>query len=132
MEKTACIQDTFVAAARQYISSNVSSDIFKEENVMNAAVLRPMYNIFRRFAPGDGKVEIPGQTSKKLFFINWASTLCEPPQNGMYHKQSIVYKLGIPGKLSVNVALSRFPPFLDAFKCPPGSLIKSAKQCIFW
>ncbi|KAG0430065.1 hypothetical protein HPB47_023035 [Ixodes persulcatus] len=132
MERAACIQDTFVAAARQYISINVSSDIFREENVMNAAVLRPMYNIFRRFAPGNGKVEIPGQTPKKLFFINWASTLCEPPQNDMYHKQSLVYKLGIPGKLSVNVALSRFPPFLEAFKCPPGSLIKSAKQCTFW
>ncbi|CAN7997196.1 unnamed protein product [Ixodes hexagonus] len=134
MEKAACIQNTFVAAARHYSRSGIPAGIFRGENVMNAAVLRPMYNIFQGLVKGGGKFDISGQpvSFQKLFFINWASTLCEPPRGDLYHRQSIAYRLGSPAKLIVNVALSRFAPFSETFKCSPGSPIKSVKPCTFW
>lgn len=107
---------------------------------MDGAVLRPLYNVFSRVVKkhGDESAAIAGQprdlTLKRLFFVNWASTLCEPPGTHAADasRRRLRYKIGVPARMRVNVALSRFLPFAEAFSCPPGSRMNPVRSCSFW
>ncbi|KAH7967514.1 hypothetical protein HPB49_025269 [Dermacentor silvarum] len=131
---------SFGAAARHFVQDGLAASVFLEENVMDGAVLRPLYNVFSRVVKkhGDESAAIAGQprdlTLKRLFFVNWASTLCEPPGTHAADasRRRLRYKIGVPARMRVNVALSRFLPFAEAFSCPPGSRMNPVRSCSFW
>ncbi|CAN7997198.1 unnamed protein product, partial [Ixodes hexagonus] len=137
LERAKCIQNSFAFSAMRLIRDGLSSTLSMKENVMDAAVLRPLYSIYQRLVVKSKRsAEIPGQprslTSRRLFFINWASTLCEPSRGPSHAKKQLRYKLAMPAKLRVNVALSRFLPFAEEFGCQPGSRMNPAAPCTFW
>ncbi|CAN7976049.1 unnamed protein product, partial [Ixodes persulcatus] len=137
LERAKCIQNSFAFGAMQLIRDGLSSSLSMRENVMDAAVLRPLYNIYQRLVErSELSAEIPGQprnlTFRRLFFVNWASTMCEPSRGLSHAKKQLRYKLAMPAKLRVNVALSRFLPFAEAFECRPGSRMNPAAPCTFW
>ncbi|XP_065281448.1 neprilysin-21-like [Dermacentor albipictus] len=135
-----CLQGGFGAAARHFVQDDLAASVFLEENVMDGAVLRPLYNVFSRVVKqrADASAAIAGQprelTLRQLFFVNWASTLCEPPATHAADavRRRLRYKIGVPARMRVNVALSRFLPFAEAFSCPPGSRMNPVRSCSFW
>ncbi|KAH7961927.1 hypothetical protein HPB52_013390 [Rhipicephalus sanguineus] len=134
------LQGSFGAAARHFVQDGLAASVFLEENVMDGAVLRPLHNVFSRVVKkrGDESAAIAGQprdlTLKRLFFVNWASTLCEPPASHAADasRRRLRYKIGVPARMRVNVALSRFLPFAEAFNCPSGSRMNPVRSCSFW
>ncbi|KAL1416029.1 hypothetical protein MTO96_028369 [Rhipicephalus appendiculatus] len=135
-----CLQGSFGAAARHFVQDGLAASVFLEENVMDGATLRPLHSVFSRVVKkrGDESAAIAGQprdlTLKRLFFVNWASTLCEPPASHATDasRLRLRYKIGVPARMRVNVALSRFLPFAEAFSCPPGSRMNPVRSCAFW
>ncbi|KAH9370885.1 hypothetical protein HPB48_020710 [Haemaphysalis longicornis] len=128
---------TFGVAVRRYLRDGLAAALFLEENVLDGAVLRPLYNVYSRVVKkGDASAAIAGQprelTVRQLFFLNWASTLCEPNSTADMFRKRLRYKIRVPARLRVNVALSRFFPFAEAFNCPVGSRLNPTRACSFW
>ncbi|KAH6937843.1 hypothetical protein HPB50_004683 [Hyalomma asiaticum] len=138
VERAKCLQNSFADETRLYIQEELRDKfVFMEENVQDGAVLRPLYNIHRWLTKNSGKSgPIPGQPKglgpSKLFFINWASTFCEPEQPQEVARDRLHFKISVPPRTRLNVALSRFPPFSATFKCPVGSEMNPTKACSFW
>ncbi|XP_064483197.1 neprilysin-1-like [Ornithodoros turicata] len=135
LERARCLQSSFIAKARTYIQDGLDSSLFLEENIADGAVLRPLYNIFMKYPRRTGAT-VPGQpwkmTSRKLFFVNYATMFCEPQRDASHMKRRLRFKTSVPGKLRVNVPLSHFAPFADAFDCPVGTRMNPKQSCAFW
>ncbi|XP_075534894.1 neprilysin-2-like [Dermacentor variabilis] len=138
VERAKCLQNSFAEETRLYIQEELRDKfVFMEENVQDGAVLRPLYNIHRWLVKNSGRsAPIPGHpkglNASKLFFINWASTFCEPEQPQGVARDRLHFKISVPPRTRLNVAVSRFPPFSAVFKCPVGSEMNPAKACSFW
>ncbi|KAL1437026.1 hypothetical protein MTO96_049039 [Rhipicephalus appendiculatus] len=138
VERAKCLQDSFADETRRYIQEELRDKfVFMEENVQDGAVLRPLYNVHRWVTKNGGPTgPIPGQAKglspNKLFFINWASTFCEPEQPQGVARDRVHFKISVPPRTRLNVALSRFQPFSTVFKCPVGSEMNPTKGCSFW
>ncbi|KAH7964832.1 hypothetical protein HPB49_001650 [Dermacentor silvarum] len=139
-ERSKCLQDFFADSLSQYYARDdlfPDKQLFQDENVEDGAVLQPLYNVYLRLVDRpDSEALIPGQakslTAAQLFFVNWASTLCEPRQTEAQSRERLLFKTHIPARLRVNVALSRFAPFKAAFNCSRHSEMNPDKQCSFW
>ncbi|KAL3219796.1 hypothetical protein MRX96_005563 [Rhipicephalus microplus] len=138
VERAKCLQDSFADETRRYIQEELRDKfVFMEENVQDGAVLRPLYNVHRWVTKNSGPAgPFPGQAKglspSKLFFINWASTFCEPEQPQGVARDRVHFKISVPPRTRLNVALSRFQPFSTVFKCPVGSGMNPTKGCSFW
>ncbi|KAH9371096.1 hypothetical protein HPB48_014688 [Haemaphysalis longicornis] len=138
MKRAKCFQNSFADAAILYVKEGLRDEsLFMEDNVVDGAVLRPLYNIHERLARespmGDFIQGLPRDLDpKKLFFINWASTFCEPEQNETAVRERLRFKMSVASRIRLNVALSQFPPFSGAFSCPAGSAMNQSKACSFW
>ncbi|KAH6937433.1 hypothetical protein HPB50_000472 [Hyalomma asiaticum] len=139
-ERAKCLQDLFADSLSQYYGREdffPDKQLFQDENVEDGAVLQPLYNVYLRLIDRpDSAALIPGQarslTVGQLFFINWASTFCEPQQTEAQSRERLRFKTYVPARLRVNVALSRFAPFKVAFNCTRHSEMNPDKQCSFW
>ncbi|XP_064469981.1 neprilysin-2-like [Ornithodoros turicata] len=131
-----CIQSAFVQGAKVYAKDNFDNSLFLEENVADGAVLRPLHSIFLKFTHREEEGNIPGQmpglTRDKLFFINYASTFCEPAHDAVYIRNQFRYKTLAPASLRVNGPLKRFDKFSEAFGCASGSPMNPKHSCTFW
>ncbi|KAL1416002.1 hypothetical protein MTO96_028348 [Rhipicephalus appendiculatus] len=140
LERASCLQDLFAdSVSHNYGRQDLFPDrhLFQDENVEDGAVLQPLYNIYLRLVDRpDSAAMIPGQakslTVAQLFFVNWASTFCEPQQTELQSRERLRFKMAVPARLRVNVALSRFEPFKAAFNCTRHSEMNPDKQCSFW
>ncbi|KAL3187993.1 hypothetical protein MRX96_024341 [Rhipicephalus microplus] len=139
-ERASCLQDLFADYLSHYYGRQdlfPDKHLFQDENVEDGAVLQPLYDIYRRLVDRlDSAAMIPGQakslTVGQLFFLNWASTFCEPQQTDLQSRERLSFKMAVPARLRVNVALSRFAPFKVAFNCTRHSEMNPDKQCSFW
>ncbi|KAH9370929.1 hypothetical protein HPB48_011784 [Haemaphysalis longicornis] len=138
IKRARCFQNSFADAAILYVKEGLRDEsLFMEDNVVDGAVLRPLYNIHKQLAKESPRGDfIPGLPKdldpNKLFFINWASTFCEPEQDETAMRERLRFKLSAPSRIRLNVALSHFPPFSDAFSCSAGSAMNQSKACSFW
>ncbi|KAK8762995.1 hypothetical protein V5799_034393 [Amblyomma americanum] len=138
IQRAKCLQNSFADVSRLYVKEGLPDKfVFMEENVQDGAVVHPLYNIHLRMAKSSGKAAvIPGQprnlSPTKLFFINWASTFCEPQRPDGVSRDRLHFKISVPSKTRLNVAVSRFAPFSAVFKCPVGSEMNPSKACSFW
>ncbi|KAH9371138.1 hypothetical protein HPB48_000029 [Haemaphysalis longicornis] len=133
-----CLQESFTDGPRLYVKEEWGDDSpLIEENVVDGAVLHPLYKIHRRLFNESGRSDLIQCKSEdfdpdKLFFINWASTFCEPERPETAPTERLRLKLSGSKKARLNIALSRFPPFSAAFSCPIGSEMKPSNACTFW
>ncbi|XP_064470360.1 neprilysin-2-like [Ornithodoros turicata] len=133
---SSCIQGTFIKSGRKYIKNALEESLFLYENVADIAVLHPLYNIFLRLVHKDDAlslVPLPSPVNMmKAFFINYASTFCEPVRSEVYVKKQLRYKTSVPGKLRVNGPLKKFRTFGKVFDCVLGARMNSKRSCPFW
>ncbi|XP_077553433.1 endothelin-converting enzyme 1-like [Haemaphysalis longicornis] len=138
IKRAECLQKSFTDESGLYFKGGAGDDhLFVEENVVDGAVLRPLYKIHGRLVKERGRFDvIPGQSKdfdpNKLFFINWASTFCEPGRPETTPRERLRLKFSVPPRARLNIALSRFPPFSAAFSCPVGSEMNPSNACTFW
>ncbi|MFH4976701.1 hypothetical protein AB6A40_003410 [Gnathostoma spinigerum] len=68
---------------------------------------------------------------EQLFFINYAYSWCmnSRPEATVY---KIIADPHSPNRFRVNIVLSNFEKFAEAFDCPKGSKMSSKKQCRVW
>ncbi|KAH7963306.1 hypothetical protein HPB52_020529 [Rhipicephalus sanguineus] len=139
-ERAKCLQDLFADSLKHYYGRDdlfPDKHLFQDENIEDGAVLQPLYDIYLRLVDRpDSAAMIPGQakslTVAQLFFVNWASTFCEPQQTELQSRERLRFKMAVPARLRVNVALSRFAPFKAAFNCTRHSEMNPDKECSFW
>ncbi|KAL3225506.1 hypothetical protein MRX96_004628 [Rhipicephalus microplus] len=67
------------------------------------------------FVPGRRST---GLTVDRLFFINYAAGFCVPKVEEEQVQKRLRYRLGLPARTRVNLALLDLKEFRDAFKCP--------------
>ncbi|HEY8379531.1 MAG TPA: M13 family metallopeptidase, partial [Nannocystis sp.] len=74
---------------------------------------------------------ITGLTSEQLFFIGFAQGWCthETPESQRLRATVDPHS---PPKQRVNVPLSHFPGFWEAFQCQPGSPMRAPEACELW
>ncbi|XP_064469487.1 neprilysin-2-like [Ornithodoros turicata] len=136
LSRSWCIQGEFVESVKTYVKEPDES-LFLYENVADNAVLRPLFNIFQKFAHRENRlVGVPGlpdgTTNQKLFFMDYASMFCEPTRSVVRKKMQLRYKISAPAKFRVNGPLKRFKPFAKVYECAEGTKMNPSRRCTFW
>ncbi|XP_064470276.1 neprilysin-1-like [Ornithodoros turicata] len=139
MGRAWCIQNSFTEETKRHakLLGGFDTSLFLDENVADGAVLRPLYNVFLKFAQRQGtratKTGRPSGTAlQKFFFINYGTTLCEPARGPLHVKNRLRYKTAVPAKLRVNVPLSHFDAFADVFGCESPDRMRRKRSCSLW
>ncbi|KAH9368250.1 hypothetical protein HPB48_011572 [Haemaphysalis longicornis] len=106
----------------------------RENDFLDNAVLWPLYLLYERASLRQNATRLfywrndERVNSKALFFYNYASAFCVESDKASRRKQRRLVMT--PAKSRLNVPLSNFPPFLQAFSCPtPGKL---QSRCSVW
>ncbi|XP_065305417.1 phosphate-regulating neutral endopeptidase PHEX-like [Dermacentor albipictus] len=108
-----------IQAANIPLPKNSVNDLF-EQIFADNAVIKPLMVAFRRFS--HGVPFVPGRaatklTALKLFFINYAAGFCATKSEAMHAREHMRYRLSLPPRVRVNLALLDLKEFRDAF-CP--------------
>ncbi|KAH7938421.1 hypothetical protein HPB49_023255 [Dermacentor silvarum] len=120
-----------IQAANISVPDNSVGDLF-EQIFADNAVIKPLLVAFRRFS--HGVPFVPGRaaiklTALKLFFINYAAGFCAPKSEATHARERMRYRLSLPPRVRVNLALLDLKEFRDAF-CPKQSM--TTTSCPIW
>ncbi|KAL1472064.1 hypothetical protein MTO96_039563 [Rhipicephalus appendiculatus] len=127
-----CLLNRYKHGVRAANASAANVRDFLADILADNAVLKPLIAAFRRFS--HGAVFVPGRRSggltvNRLFFINYAAGFCVPKVEEEQVRKRLRYRLGLPARTRVNLALLDLKEFRDAFKCPHQF---GASRCPVW
>lgn len=75
--------------------------------------------------------DVFGMTNEQLFFVSYGQVWCQR-LTPAYEQYLAYYDVHSPGKARVNIPLSQFPAFAEAFQCPVGSTMNPNERCEVW
>ncbi|XP_064456899.1 endothelin-converting enzyme 2-like [Ornithodoros turicata] len=111
---------------------NVSRyDVHLYDVLLDNVSLRPLYELYLRgLMKNDGysldqRLNELDLTLDQLFFVNWAVGQCDDPE--LQDRQRELKR--VPTRLLVNVPLSNFKKFHEAFNCPVNSEMRPRELC---
>ncbi|KAH7976259.1 hypothetical protein HPB52_010390 [Rhipicephalus sanguineus] len=127
-----CLLNRYKHGVRAANASAANVRDFLADIFADNAVLKPLITAFKRFS--HGAVFVPGRRSagltvNRLFFINYAAAFCVPKVEEEQVRKRLRYRLGLPARTRVNLALQDLKDFRDAFKCPRQL---GASRCPVW
>ncbi|XP_050032114.1 phosphate-regulating neutral endopeptidase PHEX-like [Dermacentor andersoni] len=127
-----CLLRRYKHGVRQDNASAANVRDFLADILADNAALKPLMAAFRRFS--HGALFVPGHRSAgltvdRLFFINYAAGFCAPKAEQEQVRERLRYRLGLPPRTRVNLALLDLKEFRDAFKC---SHQLGASRCPVW
>lgn len=99
----------------------VNGNLTAGENIADNVGIQVAYDAFLR-------IQEPSDEEKRLFFSAYASDWCQisTVENA---KQLLADDPHSPAEARVNVPLSNFPAFSEAFNCPVGSRMNPPEKC---
>ncbi|KAH6922584.1 hypothetical protein HPB50_017010 [Hyalomma asiaticum] len=105
---------------------------FLADILADNAVLKPLIAAFKRFS--HGALFVPGRRSAgltviRLFFVNYAAGFCVPRIEEDQFQMRLRYRLSLPPRTRVNLALLDSKDFREAFNCPSQL---GASRCPVW
>ncbi|CAN7994944.1 unnamed protein product [Ixodes hexagonus] len=134
-----CFEDQYNAA----LVSNVSVDGARNlrSNMMDSITLDVLHKAFRSavqfYSPQRrGSVQLrevrlhfpdlPAVSSEQIFFLLYAQSFCEPREDVA---RVLANGSSVPAKIRLNVPLSNFGAFAEAFSCTSGSPMNPESKC---
>ncbi|XP_077592710.1 phosphate-regulating neutral endopeptidase PHEX [Stigmatopora nigra] len=137
-DKTQCMVDQYNQYFCKKAGLNVRGKRTLAENIADNGGMRQAFRAYRRWvAESNGGVEEPllpgvGLDNNQLFFLSYSHVRCNAfrPEAARDQIQSGAHS---PPKYRVIGAMSNFPEFSEAFKCPSSSVMNRGRQsCRVW
>lgn len=126
-----CIERTY-GAIEVLPGVRLNGKLTLGENIADFGGIKAAYAGYRlHVARKPEQPLIQGLTSDQLFFLGFAQGWCthETPESQRLRATVDPHS---PPKQRVNVPLSHFPGFWDAFQCRPGAPMRAADACEVW
>ncbi|CAG2108774.1 unnamed protein product [Medioppia subpectinata] len=105
------------------------------ENIADNGGMRESYRAFEAYVKKHGEPQrlphVTEYTGQQLYFLSHANVWCSLWRPEAL-KTQIEYNPHSPGKYRVNVPVSNFKPFSDAYKCSPESRMNRKDKCVLW
>ncbi|XP_054153016.1 neprilysin-1-like isoform X2 [Oppia nitens] len=105
------------------------------ENIADNGGMRESYRAYQIYIQKHGEPPrlpyVSDYTPEQLYFMSHANVWCSLWRPEAL-KTQIQYNPHSPGKYRVNVPVSNFKAFSDAYKCSPNSRMNRKDKCILW
>ncbi|XP_065303379.2 neprilysin-1-like [Dermacentor albipictus] len=129
-----CLLKRYKRGVRKVRLSSSNVRYFLAEILADNAAVKPLMTAFRRFSHGTthygpGGRRFSNRTLWRLFFANYAAGFCVPRSEAAQVDKRMRYRLSLPPKVRVNLALMDVEEFREAFKC---GREYAAPQCPVW
>ncbi|XP_064487950.1 neprilysin-1-like [Ornithodoros turicata] len=137
-----CFQGQYSSLTQDINGTAVTIDGVRtfRSNIKDNMVLRVLHNAFRSSvsyysAPRSGRVyrqallhleELPEVSSEQIFYLMYAQSFCDPQED---LARVVAEASWSPARIRVNVPLSNYEPFAEAFGCPAMSPMNPSKRC---
>ncbi|XP_077541133.1 neprilysin-1-like [Haemaphysalis longicornis] len=127
-----CLLERYKRGVSRANASAANVRAFLAVILADNAGIKPLMDAFRRFS--HGAVFVPGRradrlTIERLFFVNYAAGFCVTKKEEEQTRQRLRFRLNLPPRVRVNLALLDLKEFRDAFGCP--HQLKAAR-CPVW
>ena len=104
------------------------------ENIADLGGIKEAYNAYKRWAAqsgGDAAPHVAGLTNDQLLFVGFAQGWCtlQSDESTLLRAKTDSHS---PPEQRVNVPLSNFPSFWEAFSCAEGTPMHPAQTCQVW
>uniref|UniRef100_A0A0K0FDB8 Phosphate-regulating neutral endopeptidase (inferred by orthology to a human protein) n=1 Tax=Strongyloides venezuelensis TaxID=75913 RepID=A0A0K0FDB8_STRVS len=114
---------------------NVNGSLTLAENIADNGGLKIAHRAFMKYLESIGGEEpkIPAFedfTSEQLFFISFGRLFCE--HKSKFFMEDEMKDEHTPAEIRINVALSNYKPFSNAFKCELNSKMNLDYKCELW
>ncbi|XP_077532770.1 neprilysin-1-like [Haemaphysalis longicornis] len=127
-----CLLERYKRGVRRANASAANVRAFLAVILADNAAIKPLMDAFRRFS--HGAVFVPGRWAdrlsvQRLFFVNYAAGFCVTKKEEEQIRERLRYRLNLPPRVRVNLALLDLKEFRDAFGCPHQL---GAPRCPVW
>ncbi|KAH9382126.1 hypothetical protein HPB48_008626 [Haemaphysalis longicornis] len=127
-----CLLERYKRGVRRANASAANVRAFLAVILADNAAIKPLMDAFRRFS--HGAVFVPGRRAdrlsiERLFFVNYAVGFCVTKKEEEQTRQRLRFRLNLPPRVRVNLALLDLKEFRDAFGCPHQL---GAARCPVW
>uniref|UniRef100_A0A0K0EUX1 Phosphate-regulating neutral endopeptidase (inferred by orthology to a human protein) n=1 Tax=Strongyloides venezuelensis TaxID=75913 RepID=A0A0K0EUX1_STRVS len=134
-EKLDCFVKQYSVEKESLTNINVNGLLTLTENIADNGGLKIAHRAYMKYLQSIGGEEpkVPGFenfTSEQLFFISFGRTFCE--HKSKFYKEKEMKDDHTPSEIRINVALSNYKPFSDAFKCEVNSKMNPEGKCELW
>lgn len=129
------IRDCFWAQYKRALEEILRDDVELirtiEDDIADNAIVYPLYRYYMRQAKRTLAVG-SGLMIQRLFFVQFARTHCDRTNDTRY-EQRMAFFGETPPRLRVNVPLTNFKPFAEAFGCQQGdTMVPQKGRCSMW
>jgi predicted metalloendopeptidase len=118
----------------QKINKNVNGTLTIPENIADNGGIRAAYNAYRKYLKGKKDKPVSGYAkynNDQTFFISYGTSFCSSMSKEVLEARNTEDSHS-PSEARVNVVLSNYPKFAQAFKCKKGSKMNPNQQCAVW
>uniref|UniRef100_A0A0N5B8Y6 Peptidase_M13 domain-containing protein n=1 Tax=Strongyloides papillosus TaxID=174720 RepID=A0A0N5B8Y6_STREA len=134
-KKIDCFIKQYNMQKESITNKNVSGILTLAENIADNGGLKIAHRAYMKYLQSIGGKEpkVPGFedfTSEQLFFISFGRTFCEDSSKSYIEEQ--LKSVRAPSEIRINVALSNYKPFSNAFKCELNSKMNPEDKCELW
>ena len=132
IEKTKCFEEQYSDVdLEKYLnhSEKVDGKITLGENIADNGRIRETFKAWKlvtNVQPEDKMQGLEMFTDEQLFFIAYANNFCTDASP--LALEELMYEVHAPEMVRVNVPLSNFDSFGEAFKCPKGTPMNPVKM----
>ncbi|CAG2172350.1 unnamed protein product [Oppiella nova] len=134
-EKANCFIQQYSSEYVPEVDMNLNGRNTLGENIADNGGLRESFRAFQTYVKTYGEPQrlpyVSQYTPQQLYFLSYASTKCSLIRQ-LALKANIYSGSHSPNKYRVNVPLSNFQPFSDAFNCKSNSPMNRKDKCILW
>uniref|UniRef100_A0A0N5BR40 Peptidase_M13 domain-containing protein n=1 Tax=Strongyloides papillosus TaxID=174720 RepID=A0A0N5BR40_STREA len=115
---------------------NINGSLTLNENIVDNRGIKLAHTAYMKYlnTTGDKQERVPAFkkfTEEQLFFISVGRSFCKYSSKD-YLETTINKDVHSPSEIRINMALSNYKPFSDAFNCPVNSKMNPEHRCELW
>uniref|UniRef100_A0A0N5BZV1 Peptidase_M13 domain-containing protein n=1 Tax=Strongyloides papillosus TaxID=174720 RepID=A0A0N5BZV1_STREA len=134
-KKLDCFVKQYDIQKESVTNKNVNGLLTLTENIADNGGLKIAHRAYMKYLQSIGGEEpkvngFENFTSEQLFFISFGRTFCE--HKSKFYKEKEMVDDHTPSEIRINVALSNYKPFTNAFKCELNSKMNPEDKCELW
>lgn len=134
-KKAECFIDEYSRIYDPEAKMNLNGKNTVGENIADNGGIREAFRAYKSYVERHGEPQrlphVSQYSPEQLFFLSHGNVWCELIRPEAL-KQLIQYNPHSPAKYRVNVPVSNFKSFSDAYKCKPDSPMNRKDKCVLW